>query len=70
MRTKIITCLLLTSLGFLSPIFAQGTAFTYQGQLSDGGAPARGIYDLLFTIYDLATGGSAIGTSRSFMFFR
>jgi len=32
--------------------FAQGTAFTYQGRLNDGGAPAGGSYDLQFTIYD------------------
>lgn len=32
--------------------FAQGTAFTYQGQLQDGANPANGIYDLRFTIYD------------------
>jgi hypothetical protein len=36
---------------------AQGTAFTYQGRLNDGGAPATGIYDLRFTIYDAASGG-------------
>ncbi len=33
------------------PVMAQGTAFTYQGQLSDGG-PANGSYDLAFTVYD------------------
>ena len=33
-------------------IFAQGTAFTYQGRLSDGANPASGFYDLRFTIYD------------------
>lgn len=38
-----------------------GTAFTYQGRLSDGGDPATGIYDLRFTIYDLATDGTAAG---------
>ncbi len=27
---------------------AQGTAFTYQGQLRSGGAPANGFYDLTF----------------------
>src|SRR6185436_21041502 len=32
--------------------FAQGTGFTYQGQLNDGAAPANGIYDLRFAIYD------------------
>jgi hypothetical protein len=31
---------------------AQNTAFTYQGRLSYGGAPAQGAYDLLFTLYD------------------
>ena len=36
----------------LSTVLAQGTAFTYQGQLNDGGNPAGGIYDLRFTIYD------------------
>ncbi len=45
----------------LSTVFAQGTAFTYQGRLNDSGGPANGIYDLRFTIYDLATGGSALG---------
>ncbi len=33
-------------------LFAQGTAFTYQGRLNDGGSPANGNYDLRFTIYD------------------
>src|ERR1051325_8987405 len=40
---------------------AQGTAFTYQGQLRDNGAPANGIYDLRFTIYDLNSGGNIAG---------
>lgn len=31
---------------------AQGTAFTYQGRLSDGANAANGNYDLRFTIYD------------------
>ena len=44
----------------LSTVFAQGTAFTYQGRLADGGNPAQGIYDLRFTIYDSATNGSVV----------
>ncbi len=36
----------------LSTVFAQGTAFGYQGRLNDRGNPANGIYDLRFTIYD------------------
>ena len=39
-----------------------GSAFTYQGQLSDAGQPANGNYDLRFALYDAATGGSAIDT--------
>jgi hypothetical protein len=39
---------------------AQGTAFTYQGRLNDNGAPATGIYDLRFAIYDLPGAGNAV----------
>jgi len=44
-----------------STLLAQGTVFTYQGFLTDNGAPASGIYDLRFTIYDLASAGSVVG---------
>ncbi len=40
---------------------AQGTAFTYQGSLADGAAPANGTYDLRLTVFDAATGGNAVG---------
>ena len=36
------------------------TAFTYQGRLFDGGIPANGLYDLQFTNYDAASGGTAL----------
>ena len=39
---------------------AQGTAFTYQGQLTDSGTPASGLFDLRFSIYDAPSGGSVI----------
>ena len=44
-------------------VHAQGTAFTYQGRLTDNGAPASGIYDLRFTIYDALGGGNSIGST-------
>jgi len=53
MKTKITLiaiCYLLSAIFGLA--FAQGTAFTYQGRLNDGGAPANGTYDLRFAIYD------------------
>lgn len=39
-----------------------GTAFTYQGVLKDSGAPADGSYDLVFRLFDAATGGSQVGS--------
>jgi hypothetical protein len=43
------------------PVLAQGTAFTYQGRLSDSGKPATGSYDLLFLVYDVRFAGSQLG---------
>ena len=44
-----------------------GTAFTYQGKLTDGASPANGTYDLRFTIYDALTNGTlkAVVTNAS-----
>ncbi len=39
-----------------------GTEFTYQGVLSDGGAPAAGVFDLRFLLYDAEVGGTQVGT--------
>jgi hypothetical protein len=44
-----------------SPQTPAGTAFTYQGRLSDGGVPANGTYDLRFTLFDAAAGGAQVG---------
>src|SRR5438309_1708639 len=45
----------------LSTLFAQGTAFNYQGRLNDGPNAANGTYDLRFKLWDDATGGNAWG---------
>ena len=48
--------------GFSLPIcHALTNAFTYQGQLSDGGNPADGLYDFRFGLYDAETGGKQVG---------
>src|ERR1017187_7874856 len=44
-----------------SSAFAQGTAFTYNGHLNDGTNPVTGSYDLKFTLYTAATGGTVAG---------
>lgn len=44
----------------LANAFAQGTAFTYQGQLQNNGSLASGTYNLQFTLYTNATSGSSV----------
>jgi len=41
-----------------SPI---ASAFTYQGQLTDGTGPANGIYDFRFVLFDAVSSGNQIG---------
>ena len=52
----------LASASIVSTANAQGTAFSYQGRLTDNGAPPNGNYDLRFTIYDALTAGNQVGT--------
>src|SRR5208337_1629194 len=40
--------------------FAQGTAFTYQGQLQNNGSLASGTFNLQFTLYTNSAGGTAV----------
>ena len=47
----------------LPQAFAQGTAFLYQGRINDGANPANGSYDMTFSLYPLASGGSQVGPS-------
>ena len=35
-----------------------GTAFTYQGRLTDGGDLANGTYNFIFALYDVGVGGT------------
>ncbi len=58
----------LATVGGLVPsrTLAQGTAFTYQGRLSDNARPANGTYDLNFSLFPEASGGSRIGAVLSF----
>jgi hypothetical protein len=48
-----------------APRVALGTAFTYQGQLKQGGAPVSGACDLQFGLWDDATVGTQIGTTQT-----
>jgi len=50
----------LAILGAAMVAHGAGTAFTYQGTLSEAGAPANGSYDLSFSLWDGPTGGCLI----------
>jgi hypothetical protein len=41
-----------------------GTAFTYQGYLTESGSPADGEYDFRFSLYDEATAGNLVGSTQ------
>jgi hypothetical protein len=55
---------LLAAVGLLSAalgVWAQSSAFTYQGQLGTSGLPASGQFDLRFALYDANTSGNQVG---------
>jgi hypothetical protein len=52
--------LLLTINSQSSTVLAQGTAFTYQGQLQNNGTLANGTFNLQFTLYTNSVGGTAV----------
>jgi type VI secretion system secreted protein VgrG len=67
MKTKIhhslfftLACLIILHSSFCLGLHAQGTAFTYQGRLNNGSAPAGGSYDLTFTLYPVSVAGGAV----------
>ena len=40
---------------------AQTTQFTYQGKLTENGAPINALYDFILTLWDAPTNGNQIG---------
>jgi hypothetical protein len=65
-RLKAVASLvLLSALGLLhSSLFAQGTAFTYQGLLQVNGSPVTGPYDLNLAMFNVPNGAGQIGTRQ------
>src|SRR5262245_31478569 len=49
----------LLALGLVGAAGAQ--TFTYQGSLKDSGAPANGLYNMQFALFDAASDGNPIG---------
>lgn len=50
----------------IQPALAQGTAFTYQGQLNNSSGPATGSYDFTFGLFDNnATNSGQVGSTQT-----
>jgi hypothetical protein len=64
MKRRILLTVVLLLLG-VSQVLGQTTGFTYQGKLTDGGAPANGNYDLQFALFDSADGGAQVGQPQT-----
>lgn len=62
--TKIASCISAAVVMFSAHlIFAQTTAFTYQGKLAVDGSPVSGNYDFQFTLWDAVSSGMQLGMS-------
>ena len=63
MRSSVLALIALFALGAGNACAQSvGSAFTYQGELTDNGAPASGSYDFEFALYTTPSGGTAIDT--------
>ena len=60
--TAVVLFALSTFNAHLSTAMAQGTAFTYQGQLQSNGGLASGTYNLTFSLYTNSAGGTAVAS--------
>src|SRR5438105_766887 len=60
-HSVVIGLLLLSALVFPLTAFSQGTAFTYQGRLTENTGAANGNYDFIFQLFDAANGGASQG---------
>src|SRR5947209_17844144 len=50
-------------LATLQPGLAQGSAFTYQGRLNNGGNSASGLYDMAFSLFSASNGVGQVGNT-------
>jgi hypothetical protein len=58
----IVLCAAFLSLfAIIERVSAQGTAFTYQGKLNNGGSPANGLYDFRFRLASDSLGNNLVG---------
>ena len=64
-QLRLLTLTVVVCFACCASVFAQTTAFTYQGKLGDGGSAATGTYDFQFKLYNALTDGSLQGTPNT-----
>ena len=62
-KTVILAAMLTAALNVVAVAEPMGTAFTYQGQLKDGGVPVTDSADFEFSVWDATTGGVQVGST-------
>lgn len=62
-KIAVLTLVIICNFTRLDSAYAQGTAFTYQGQLLTTNGPAHGLYDFTFALYNASSGGSQAGST-------
>lgn len=63
MKIRILLFLTIALLTVTNSLYAQGTAFTYQGHLNDGVNPANGSYDQTFALFNVVSGAGQVGNT-------
>lgn len=64
-HSALIGALVLASIADPPSGFSQGTMFTFQGHLTDGGNPANGNYDMQFLLWDAPGAGGTVGPTNT-----
>ncbi|HEX4121942.1 MAG TPA: hypothetical protein VH619_15080 [Verrucomicrobiae bacterium] len=68
-KAKNLLVVLILLVGTQIQLFAQGSAFTYQGRLNSNSVPANGLYDFEFSLSNAPSGGSQIGSPMAQDFY-
>jgi hypothetical protein len=64
--TRLAAAALIAACGSAALAAPLSETFTYQGRLDDGGAPADGLYDFQFRLFDAASGGAIVGNPLTY----
>ncbi|MGH7244852.1 MAG: tail fiber domain-containing protein [Phycisphaerales bacterium] len=65
LRTSMLTGIIALVAGASVALGEPSTAFSYQGQLREAGAPKTGVFDMRFTLFDAPAGGTALSATMN-----